>query len=350
MFIKRKNLEVVLLVLLIFSSLIFFLKASSIRYQRISLKPKLFVPQVEASGLTAKDKPILTFGVVSDIHVQAKNKMAKLKFLKMLSDVKEHLNIHTLIINGDLGNGSSSDYAALRKLIGSQANNLKIFYTIGNHEFYQAYVNPKTKRWSPKTFPNNESDQTAINRFLSYTGQSTVYYDKYISGYHFIFLGSEKSALSGKRYRDKTYLSTTQIAWFQKKLKENYVPHKPIFVFLHQPFPTTTSSKEYRSIHNYVLQEDQLRTLLSNYPEVIVFSGHTHWLLGQGREIMQGPFNVVNDSSVEMPVDHNGVKESKESQGLQVTVYKDQVVIQGRDFANNTWITKAIHKINLSKE
>ncbi|WP_088189222.1 metallophosphoesterase [Desulfosporosinus sp. FKA] len=350
MFIKRKNLEAGLLVLLIFGSLMFFLKVSSIRYQRISLKPKLVVPKADASGLAAKEKPILTFGVVSDIHVQAKNNKAKLKFVKMLSDIKEHLNIHTLIINGDLGNGSSSDYAALRKLLVSEANNLKTFYTIGNHEFYQAYVNPKTKRWSPKTFPNNESDHTAINRFLSYTGQSKVYYDQYISGYHFIFLGSEKSAMSGRKYRDKTYLSKTQIAWFQKKLKENYVPHKPIFVFLHQPFPAATSGKWYRSIHNYVLQEDQLRTLLSNYPEVIVFSGHTHWLLGQGRDIMQGPFNVVNDSSVEMPVDHNGVKAANESEGLQVTVYQDQVVIQGRDFANNTWITKARYNINLSKE
>ncbi|MDP4128105.1 MAG: metallophosphoesterase [Bacillota bacterium] len=344
MFIKRKNPKALVLLLLVFSCIILPVKASTLNHA-LPLKPNLVAPKDDASDLTETGKPILTFGVVSDIHVQAKDIQAKSKFLKMLSDMKEHLNIRTLIINGDLGNGSSYDYSTLRKLIVSQGNNLKIFYTIGNHEFYQAYVNPKTKRWSPQTFPNSESEQTAINRFLSFTGQPKVYYDKYISGYHFIFLGSEKSAISGRDYRDKTYLSKTQVVWFQKKLKENYVPHKPIFVFIHQPFTNSSNGKSYRAIHGYVLQENQLKTLLSNYPEVIVFSGHTHWLLGDGHDIFRGPFNIVNDSSVEMPIDRNGLKVPNKSEGIEVAVYKDKVVIQGRNFANNSWVSNATYKL-----
>lgn len=293
------------------------------------------------------EKPMFQFGVVSDIHVQQWNRRAKLKFLGMLRDIKEHLNAHTLIINGDLGNGTPQDYSTLRKLVAAQAKPLKIYYTIGNHEFYQAYENPKTERWSPKTFPNGETEQAAIQRFLSLTGHTKVYYDEYLSGYHFIFLGSEKSAMSEKKYGDKAYLSNIQLVWLEQKLKENYVSHKPIFVFLHQPFPNSISGSWYRTVQSAIVQENELRTILGRYPEVIFISGHTHGELGLNHDVYQGLFTMVNDSSVEMPISKKGKNKPYDSEGLWIKVYKNKVVIQGRNFAANAWIPKAIYNKNL---
>jgi predicted MPP superfamily phosphohydrolase len=159
-------------------------------------KYKFVSPQIKGVVSDEEEKPIIQFGVVSDIHVQAKGATT----INMLSDIKEYSNTHILIVNGDLGDGTSLDYNTFQKLVATQ-NNLEIYYTIGNHEFYDAYINKKTNRWSPKTFPNGVSEQIPINRFLNLTGQPKVYYDKYISDYHFIFLGSEKSALSGSRIR-----------------------------------------------------------------------------------------------------------------------------------------------------
>lgn len=270
---ERKNIKVQLLFMLINICIILPIKPSTVQ-QTIPTDSNIITPPIKASATNLRDQPLLQFGVVSDIHVQASDKLAKTKFSKMLYDMKEHLNINNIIINGDLGNGNLQDYNVFHNFITTKGKNIRFYYTIGNHEFYNAFRSKKTNGWSPKTFPNGETEQLAIKRFLSLTGQPNVYYDKYISGYHFIFLGSEKSAMSGKEYKDKAYLSANQLAWLRAKLKENYSPHKPMFVFLHQPFPNNTTCSWYRSIQGYVIQRDQLKTLLGHYPEVI-FSADT---------------------------------------------------------------------------
>lgn len=211
------------------------------------------------------------FGVVSDIHVQSTNPVAQNKFRQMLGDMVK-LNVPNLVINGDLGDGGQQDYNTLGNLIMQQKNHPAIYYTIGNHEFYQAYHNPITNAWSPETFPNGETEIAALNRFLDFTKRGKVYYDQYLKSYHFIFLGSEKSAISDPAYGDRAYLSDEQLGWLKSKLTENYTPGKPIFVFLHQPLVRLGSTP---NRPDFVIQADRLREILNPFPEVFFFSGHT---------------------------------------------------------------------------
>ena len=294
---------------------------------------------INASKLTQTDKPdLLTsnllFGVVSDIHVQYTNTFAQNKFRQMLSDMVK-LHVTNLIINGDLGDGAPKDYTTLGDLIRQQKNPPIVYYTIGNHEFYKAYHNPITNAWSPETFPNGETEISAIRRFLDFTKRNQVYYDEYLNNYHFIFLGSEKSAISNHAYGDKAYLSDDQLSWLKSKLKENYTPGKPIFVFLHQPLVRLDSTP---NKPDFVIQSDRLREILNRFPEVIFFSGHIHRQLELPTTILKQEFVMVNSSSVAMPRNSKGQALPNKSEGLIVEVSKNKVIIKGRDFLTKTWI------------
>jgi len=276
----------------------------------------------------------LLFGVVSDIHVQSSNPIAQDKFRQMLGDMVK-LQVPNLVINGDLGDGTPQDYYTLGNLIKQQTNHPVIYYTIGNHEFYKAYHDPITNAWSPETFPNGETEAAALNRFLGFTRLSQVYYDQYLMSYHFIFLGSEKSAISDHTYGDKAYLSAAQLSWLKSKLIENYLPGKPIFVFLHQPLLQLGSAS---NRPNFIIQEDLLREILNQFPEVIFFNGHLHHQLSLPTTILKERFVMVNSSSVSLPRNSNGQALPNQSEGLIVEVIKNKVVIKGRDFLNKLWI------------
>ena len=296
------------------------------------------VSPISFSTLTQSNKDQLTssllFGVVSDIHVQSNNPVAQNKFQQMLGDMVK-LHVPILVINGDLGDGRQQDYATLGNLIRQQKNHPAIYYTIGNHEFYQAYHNPITNAWSPETFPNGETEVAALNRFLDFTKRSQVYYDEYLKNYHFIFLGSEKSAISDRAYGDRAYLSDEQLDWLKSKLTENYTPGKPIFVFLHQPLIRLGSTQ---NRPDFIIQADRLREILNRFPEVFFFNGHIHRQLKLPTTILKEEFVMVNSSSVSLPRDANGQALPNKSEGLVVEVLKNKVVIKGRDFLTKTWI------------
>ncbi len=279
----------------------------------------------------------LVFGVVSDIHVLSTNQVAQNKFQQMLGDMVQ-LRVPNLIINGDLGDGAPQDYQTLRSLISRQKNSPAIFYTIGNHEFYKANRNPITNAWSPETFPNGETEVLALDRFLKFTGRDQVYYDAYLKGYHFIFLGSEKSAISNRSTGDRAYLSNQQLEWLESKLRENYSPGKPIFVFLHQPLSNLGSSE-----NSFIIQADRLRGILKQTPEVIFFSGHIHRQLDLPTTIRKDGFVMINTSSVYLPLNSQGKLLPDESEGFVVEVTNNKVVMKGRDFVSKTWIPNTRH-------
>ncbi|HBW36111.1 metallophosphoesterase [Desulfosporosinus sp. BICA1-9] len=300
---------------------------------------KSYVSPINSSLRSQTDEsqeitPDLRFGVISDTHVKSTDPVTQNKFQQMLIDM-EKLKVPNLVINGDLGDGLPQDYDTLEKLIKRKNNRPALYYTIGNHEFYKAYHNPITNAWSPETFPNGETNEAALGRFLDFTKRSKVYYDEYLNSYHFIFLGSEKSAMTDPAYGDRAYLSEEQLGWLESKLRENHTPGKPIFVFLHQPLLRLGSTL---SKPDFVIQADRLREILNHFPEVIFFSGHIHRQLKLSTTILKQEFTMVNSSSVALPRDANGQALPNQSEGLVVEVVRNKVIIKGRDFLTKNWI------------
>lgn len=279
-----------------------------------------------------ESNPGLRFAVISDIHIRSTDEKAQGKMQNALEDLldpqKEPLDL--IVVNGDLGDGLPDDYSTLNRIIrnarSGPAQKTPLVFTIGNHEFYKAYHLLSTSAWNTDTFPNGETDEQAVQRFLNFAGRDKVYTDRVIKGYHFIFLGSEKSAMSDRKIGDGVYLSEEQLSWLKNKLAENADPQKPIFLFLHQPVYTAKSDSP---IHTqYVMQHEELTKILEAYPQVILFSGHLHLKLGAPGTVVHEVFTMFEDSSV------SRVRQASAdaSEGLMVETEGSKVSVQGRDF------------------
>lgn len=255
--------------------------------------------------------------------------------------------LNLVVFNGDLGDGTPQDYQKLNQILRSvrtsTGKTTPIVPNIGNHEFYKAYHDPNSNSWNADTFPNSETDPLALQRFLVFAERDKVFTDHYINGYHFIFLGSEKSAMSDRDIGNAAYLSEAQLTWLKSTISENLTPGKPVFVFLHQP--VFSSNSEAKTKYNLVVQQEKLAKILQSVPNVVLFVGHLHLKLGSPESVVKDTFIMFNDSSV------SRVRQapSEASQGLIVDVKDGVINVKGRDFLRHEWLPEAEHQLNFSK-
>ncbi|HEX3016128.1 MAG TPA: metallophosphoesterase [Desulfobacteria bacterium] len=279
-----------------------------------------------------KQEVRLRFVVVSDIHVQARNLLSQSKFKAVLNDCTygQQPVPQALVVNGDFTNGRPVDYQTVQQLIAAiPSRSPRIIFNIGNHEFYRAYYNQQTDVWNAKTFPNGESDESAKQRFQTFARQKKVFFSTEISGYRFIFLGSENSAITNRKYRDAAFLSSEQLSWLQDQLTENHHSGKPVFVFLHQPLYVKDRLRGVQ-LNSQVIQAGELAGILRRFPEVIMFSGHLHRSLGQGTLLTRAGTILFNSSSAYAPQSKDGKVLNENSEGLAVEVYDNKLVVIGR--------------------
>ncbi|OWA33527.1 hypothetical protein B9G55_22530 [Saccharibacillus sp. O16] len=181
-----------------------------------------------------------------------------------------------------------------------------------------------------------------MNRFAQGTGEAAPYHDHWLGGYHFIFLGSESP------HPKDCDLSPGQLDWLRERLSEEASPDKPIFIFLHQPLKNTVAGSLEEQGWYGVNQDAELKQVLAAYPQAILFSGHTHWQLEAKRMVYDGQGvlpAMFNASSVAYLWTDND-EHLTGSEGLQVEIYTDRVVVRGRDFVRGAWIEGAAHMVS----
>ncbi len=288
-------------------------------------------------------KSELSFGVISDVHLRAgKNDaghpyhdyVAETNFASALQDLHRiNANADALVIVGDLTvTGMQTDYDSLKEVLQKTPHPKTMLFAIGNHEFHSAFRN-KDGWLSLKTFPNGVTKKQCIDLFLKNTGMPSVYYEKWIKGYHFVVLGAEPSGTTAVHSYDHAVLSQRQLQWLDERLSASPT-RRPTFVFLHQPIPHTVAGSQ----QNYIVDSDKLRQVLNKYPQVIFFSGHSHWTLkNQQRSMYRDRFTMFNVSSVRNPITPDS-KLARDSEGLYVQVYSNKVVVMARDFTHKSWI------------
>ncbi|CAG7653101.1 metallophosphoesterase family protein [Paenibacillus allorhizosphaerae] len=301
---------------------------------------------IGTTGHVRADTPPLTFAVLSDIHVQSWDKRSIRKFGAALGDLKKAApQTQALVLNGDLGNGDPDDYRMLNRILERHPHPAKVYYTIGNHEFYKAW-HDRFRRPAMETFPNGESEQDSVSRFLRQSGESKVYYKRIQKGFTFLFLGTERYRQTDPSNKENAFLSKAQLEWLSRQLKEADRDGKPIFVFLHQPLPGTVSGSDTPG-NKGIVQAEELRTRLSAYPQTILFTGHTHFELLLPRTVVRDKFTMVNCSSVGDPrkgSDEPYPPDQGRSEGIIVEAYSDRVLIKGREFHERRWLGSYILK------
>lgn len=271
------------------------------------------------------EKPKLSFNVLSDTHIRDTS-FSQNNFLAALQDLHEaDPNTDAMVINGDMTNtGFPKEYSIIRELLEQSPKPEKTYFSIGNHEFH-----------------NEEGNEVNIQRFTSFVDQDHVYYEKLVKGYSFIFLGSEGWGPVDSPIKDAARLSEKQLNWLEHTLKKRSKNNKPIFVYLHQPLPDTFGEGP------MVLEPEKLEKILSKYPQVVLFSSHTHQDMRlPNTNMMEKGFPIVNTGAVYYTT-FWPTQNWDESQGLHVQVYGDKVEIMGRDFNRKQWIPETYYSIDV---
>lgn len=287
--------------------------------------------------------PLFSFSVLSDIHIAATDQVSQLLLTRALADHhKLRPDSKLLVLNGDLTGGSEGDYRSLLTLLGRQPH-APVHATMGNHDYYGVWRTPEGGMDTSKMNPSWSSNQ-AVALFDRMWGYDKPYHELIVEGYRFLFLSGEAYRDVNAAYKEDAFLSAEQLTWLRDRLAAANTSDggKPVFVFLHQPLPQTLDGTD-RELG--VVQHQELRALLDANPNVILFSGHTHWNMETTNQVKQLKFLAASSASIrEVWNAQNEPETISVSQSLVVDVYKDRVVIHRREHTTKRWIEPSIAK------
>ncbi len=238
----------------------------------------VFMPTDLKSGFSAEAQktpenfsPVLRFITCSDIHLSGEDTTENTADLTNLicdmysyAEKSDYKNLDGLLVAGDFtGGGAEDEYKIFNKIIGENLKDeTQLLIVLGNHEFITYRDVDATVGYKVyKKYISEEVDTHVV-----------------INGYHFI----------GVSYDDNGKTFTGKAQWLEETLvkatKEN--PDKPVFVYQH-PAPTLTI---YGS-GNW--GDATMKKVLNKFPQVVDFSGHSHYAPSDPRSVWQGKFTAV---------------------------------------------------------
>lgn len=246
-----------------------------------SIKTSSSSSSLDYSSLTDEEyfnnfDPVLRFSVASDIHIQVLKTPEEEKMAKMMqmayaharNSESDHKTLDALLIAGDLmENGEDNEFFKFTEIFyeNIDLDETYPFITLGNHEF---------------EFRN---DGDPIEMFTSILDceedEHTV-----INGYHFIRLCPSVES-EGHAYSEEKQ------EWLLEELnkaKED-TPDKPIFVLNHHAVLNTVYGTE-----NTTWGSNSLKDVLSQFPQVVNFTGHSHYSMCNPKSIHQKDFTGIN--------------------------------------------------------
>jgi predicted phosphodiesterase len=232
------------------------------------------VPEIPVQPEEPDDYP--RFIVISDTHFG--NTRGKGPLVKV-SQALKHLTGKTpqadaIFVVGDITDGGEErQYDQLLSVFNDGINvpeKLPVYFMMGNHDHFS---------------------REGAGNYLSKIKQPLHQYI-IIKGYPFITVSE-----SGSDQNDFNAAAVKFLADNLAKATVTY-PGKPVFVFIHVPTINTT----YGSVVSGALADggwctDKFKSTLEQYPQAVVFSGHTHYPLGDPRSIHQDRFTAINTAS-----------------------------------------------------
>ncbi len=230
------------------------------------------------SGFTSEEikpsddfTPVLRFVACSDIHLNGEEDQPNaLRFAELINDMyayakgEDYKSLDAIVVAGDFtGGGAEKEYEIYNKIIAENVKDeTQVLTVLGNHEFIDY---------------RDVDASVGYDVYKKYVNEN-VDTDIVINGYHFI----------GVSYDDDGKSFTGKIAWLEEKLwnATQEDPDKPIFVYQHPaPALTVYGSGNWGDV--------TVRAVLDKYPQVVDFSGHSHYAASDPRSVWQGEFTAV---------------------------------------------------------
>lgn len=250
---------------------------------------------------------VLSFGVLSDIHIESgrDDDWSAYRYRKSVETayrLSRARRPDLFFYPGDLTQNTCYDPQSLHEIGDFKAltdryldPETALVFCTGNHDgnLHRSYEKEFTD-----VFTATAED---VARYYKYDVDMESVYSfsgnrhAVVGGYHFLSVGI---------YKD-------YIAYLKPILDELTAkdPLRPIFVAYHFPAADTVYATHYAgsgndTYDNVAFYEDRsgfwdLRRLLDNYPQVILFAGHTHCALENPRAIWQGTFTAIDTASVQ---------------------------------------------------
>lgn len=281
---------------------------------------------------TGPEDGIMSFEVISDAHISGTNNSASPN-QKLIDAMDDIANDYTSGVSAVLNCGDYSNYASESEtqgyfnIIAPYKDQFEILTAMGNHDV----------RWLSGGWEEAEGRYLGYNQdYMGDTPDGQSYFDKWIGGYHFIVLNTQWDT------KDRAYLSPEELDWFEETLAEDASPDKPIFVVLHQPlYDTYTNSNAWPA----GAQDHQIKEILRDYPQTVMFNGHIHDGLG-AIEVKQTDYGVM----VDVPgMNSNDYGDGRGQLGFHVTVYDGKVRLDLRDYANDEWVSEYTYEFEISE-
>ena len=293
-------------------------------------------PYDEIKEYTIGDSKTLKIGVIGDTQLISLSDSNKFylqfsqNFKKSLEILKEK-KINVLIIDGDITNvgyieGYDNFLAQFNSVYGDEKKeNIPILNLImGNHDY-----------WTLNGLDYSNKNNKEKQKLFEEKTKEKPYTHKIINGYHFINWSCDNASL---------YTPFNDYSWFLKQIdiaiKDN--DKKPIFVTTHfPPEDTVYGSEEWG--------EKNLNKYFEKYPQIINFSGHSHFSLIDERSIYQKDYTAIQTQSLSyieleegkvngtIPKDEYGEEmiSAKNCMGLICDVNDSKVAIKRISFEKN---------------
>ncbi|MBQ7375717.1 MAG: metallophosphoesterase [Clostridia bacterium] len=278
-------------------------------------------------------EPLLEFEVISDTHVHDETSAANFK--NALKDIALNSpNSAGIFLVGDMveNGGDPAQWEQFWDTYDSVGAAPEIYLGIGDHDLldYASYGEAVESFISQIRMPEG-ADRT----------DGVPYYDLWLGDYHFIVLGDADGLAEGETAR----IGEAQYDWLEEKLSEDN-NSRPVFLFMHQSLKATVAGSAVNAGRWGIEDGERLQKILDSHPEIVMFNGHSHWTLDADNSIYAPKnsaaiFNTASVSYLWQSYDLPTGERLEGSQGYYVKVYKDSVVVLGRDFANGKWVSSA---------
>ncbi len=273
-------------------------------------------------------KVLSEFQIVSDIHIKGDTTHEYSKhFIGMLKDVAKNSpeSVGIFAVGDIVDRGDSPSYwTYFHQHYASVKGAPPLYLGIGNHEYIGTNYSAGLKQFLENlNFPDGSTPDKP-------------YYDVWVNGYHYIFIASESTGASK--------LSKTQLNWLEEKINEKR-DGRPVFVFHHQPMLDTTSGSTAAEGWSGISNHTELKAVIDKYPEVMMFNGHTHWILDSDNCMYEGEnAKIFNTSSVAYlwhSYDIATGERQTGSEGYYIRIYDDKIEVLGRNFVTGEWVSSA---------
>ena len=235
---------------------------------------------------------VLSFGLVSDVHIGDEGRKASIKFQSALNQLQNKadelgVNLDAIVSTGDLtNNGTTEQYNTFKSLYEKiMGTDVPFVFCLGNHDAYTPL-------------------STAYNVFTTDTYRKTVV-DSELQQYgdvHYVVNGIHFVSVCGASYSSSNFsvvFSPKTKTWLDDTLKQitEEDPDAPVFVLLHCMIYDTAYGSTLDVYTSCCWYTKELTDILSQYPQVITLSGHLHFTVNDERSIMQSNFTSIGCGS-----------------------------------------------------